>query len=129
MACVKMLDTPQKYHWRWIRRLQTQNYALCLFRWMTYQTLFSLSSGTPSINLFFMFRETQRTYEMYMNNEYCTQYLSHYYNYFLNVLWIKHHFGILWKCNHIKDAYLNVCVITKNDPKNLTGYIRQRSKE
>ena len=112
-------ETPHKYHWRRIIRLQTQYYASCSFRWMTYQTLFLRSFNKYNIykSPFHLSQETQRTYEIYMNNEHCIQYHSHYYNYFLNVLWIKNRFSILWNCNHIKDAYLNVYVITKNDPK------------
>ena len=119
MACVRMLDTPQKYHWRWIIRLQTQYYASFSFRWMTYQTLFFILLTSTDIykSPFHLSQEKQRTYEIYMNNEQCIQYHSHYYNYFLNVLWIKNRFGISWKRNHIKVAYLNVYAITKNDPK------------
>ena len=116
-----------------IHRLQAQSYALCLFRWMTYQTLFFpfLSSGITSINLFFMFRETYRTYEIIWimgtsNNTKAITIIIFLLTYYELK---KHRFGNLWKYNHIKDAYLNICVLTKNDPKTFRVIHRQRLKD
>ena len=118
MACVQILDTtqmPLKMNHK------IANSILCIMFIQMDDVSNTFFRSFHKYNIykspFHLLQENQRTYEIYMNNEHCTQYHSHYYNYFLNVLWIKNRFGISWKCNHIKDAYLNVYEITKNDPK------------